>query len=119
MYVLDTDHLSIVDRGGQSAEGLNRRLAAVSPNEVATTIVSYEEQMRGWLSYIARIRSLEAEIDGYRKLHRQLIQYCSMRVLPFDVQSAEVFQGLKRIYPRLGTMDLKIASIAMSNGAML
>ncbi|MEH2058686.1 MAG: hypothetical protein V7K97_21535 [Nostoc sp.] len=51
MYVFDTDHLSILERRGAGAQGLLMQLANVNPNEVAATIISYEEQMRGWLSY--------------------------------------------------------------------
>ena len=54
MYLLDTDHLSVLERGGAGAERLRRRLQAVPPQEVAATVVSYEEQTRGWLSYIAK-----------------------------------------------------------------
>jgi len=49
MYLLDTDHLTILDRGGSSAQTLLIKLSQVHPNEIATTIISYEEQTRGWL----------------------------------------------------------------------
>lgn len=54
MYILDTDHISVFDRGGQAARPLLAKLALIHPNEVATTIITYEEQMRGWLSYTAK-----------------------------------------------------------------
>lgn len=47
MYVLDTDHLSIEDKDTIEAFNLGRRLASVSPDAVAVTIITYEEQMRG------------------------------------------------------------------------
>lgn len=53
MYILDTDHLSVLDRGGVEAQRLLQRLAGVNPAQVAASIISYEEQMRGWLSYAA------------------------------------------------------------------
>ncbi len=58
MYLLDTDHLSVLERGGTASQRLRRRLQVVPPDEVAATVVSYEEQTRGWLSYIAKVRSL-------------------------------------------------------------
>ncbi|MGL5831990.1 MAG: type II toxin-antitoxin system VapC family toxin, partial [Waterburya sp.] len=36
-----------------------------------------------------------------------------------DEQAAYEFQRLKKMYPRLGTMDLKIASIVLVNQAIL
>ena len=55
MVVLDTDHLSLLDReSGVSARRLAARLSAASSEGVATTIVNFEEQMRGWLAYLSR-----------------------------------------------------------------
>ncbi len=66
MYLLDTDHITILDRGGQQAQQLLKKLAAITSSEVATTIITYEEQMRGWLSYIAKANSIEAQVVAYR-----------------------------------------------------
>jgi tRNA(fMet)-specific endonuclease VapC len=54
MYIFNTDHLSVLDRGGVKAQSLLQKLAGVDPIQVATSIISYEEQMRGWLSYLAK-----------------------------------------------------------------
>jgi tRNA(fMet)-specific endonuclease VapC len=59
MYVFDTDHLSILERRRAGAQSLLIRLANVNPNEVAVTIISYEEQMRGWLSYIKKAQIVQ------------------------------------------------------------
>jgi tRNA(fMet)-specific endonuclease VapC len=40
MYILDTDHLSILDRGGISAQNLFQRLATIDSVQVATSIIS-------------------------------------------------------------------------------
>jgi tRNA(fMet)-specific endonuclease VapC len=47
MWILDTDHLTILERGGSMALPLQMRLGLVSVSDVATTIINYEEQMRG------------------------------------------------------------------------
>lgn len=119
MYILDTDHLNVLDRGGANSQRLLQRLASVSSSQVATSIISYEEQMRGWLSYITKAQSIMQQVETYKQLKRQLVSYCTIPVLEFDEQAAQVFQHLRREYPRLGTMDLKIASIALVNQAVL
>jgi len=119
MYILDTDHLSIIDRGGEQAKGLLQRLASIDPTQVATSIISYEEQMRGWLSYIAKVQTLEKQVEAYKELKRQLNNYCTVPVVEFDEQAAQEFQRLKKLYPRLGTVDLRIASIVLANRAVL
>ena len=49
MYLFDTDHITALDRGGEEGERLRTRLAHVPPEEAAVSVVSYEEQMRGWV----------------------------------------------------------------------
>jgi hypothetical protein len=51
MVILDTDHISLLEHGGSGpGRRLLERLDAVEPFEIATTIISYEEHTRGWLS---------------------------------------------------------------------
>ncbi|MDP8962809.1 MAG: type II toxin-antitoxin system VapC family toxin [Cyanobacteriota bacterium] len=119
MYIFDTDHLSVLERGGVNAQHLMQRLANVSSTPVAVSIISYEEQMRGWLSYIAKVKTVEQQVEPYKQLKQQLTNYCAIPILEFDEQAAQEFQRLRKAYPRLGTMDLKIASIALVNKAVL
>lgn len=119
MYLLDTDHISVFDRGGASAQPLLAKIARINPNEVATTIVTYEEQMRGWLSYIAKADSIEEQIAAYRKLENQLLNYRTIVVVSFDERAGQMFQNLRKSYPRIGSMDLKIAAIALAHQATL
>jgi tRNA(fMet)-specific endonuclease VapC len=119
MYILDTDHLSVIDRGGVKAQRLLQRLASIDPTQVATSIISYEEQMRGWLSYAAKAQAIEKQVEVYKELKRQLTNYCTIPIVDFDEYAAQEFQRLKKLYPRLGTMDLKIASVVLVNQAVL
>lgn len=119
MYIFDTDHLSILERGGIQAQPLLRRLNNVDANNLAATIISYEEQMRGWLSYIKKAQTVEKQVEAYKQLQKQLNNYCNIPVIEFDQQAVQEFKRLKTSYPRLGTMDLKIAAIALVNKAIL
>jgi tRNA(fMet)-specific endonuclease VapC len=119
MYLLDTDHITLLDRGGEEGQRISARLSQVSPEDVAASIVSYEEQMRGWLAYIAKQRAVDRQVEGYGKLERMLQFYCGSPLLPFDQRAAEQFQRLWLTRPRIGTMDLKIAAIALANDATL
>ncbi|MCG8368215.1 MAG: type II toxin-antitoxin system VapC family toxin, partial [Pseudanabaenales cyanobacterium] len=100
MYILDTDHLSVLDRGGANAQRLLQRLASVSSSQVTASIISYEEQMRGWLSYIAKAQTIERQVETYKQLKRQLVSYCAIPILEFDEQASQEFQRLKKEYPR-------------------
>lgn len=119
MYFLDTDHLSVIERGGIIAQKLVSRLATVSLADIAVTIITYEEQTRGWLGYIAKANSLEDQIIAYRKLEKHIATFSRLQIIGFDNDSASIFRELRANYPRLGTMDLKIAAIAISKQATL
>jgi tRNA(fMet)-specific endonuclease VapC len=106
MVVLDTDHMSILEWADvRDSTPLRTRLGALPPAEVATTIISYEEQMRGWMAYLARTRSMTHQVEAYRRMHRQLENYCRTPVLAFDEQAAVTWQRLRRARIRIGTME--------------
>jgi tRNA(fMet)-specific endonuclease VapC len=119
MYLLDTDHLTVFDRGGVSAQILLTKMSLIDPDEIATTIISYEEQTRGWLSYIAKANSLDSQVLAYSKLQRHLAKFRAATVIGFDQSSAQEFEKLRRLHPRLGTMDLKIAAISITSNSTL
>src|SRR5688572_25409287 len=107
MVILDTDHMSVLERREQPAVGhLINRLADLSPSEVATTVISYEEQMRGWMAYLSRARSVTQQIAAYSRLLSHLDNYRRIPVLGFDEAAATEFQRLCRRRLRIGTMDL-------------
>ena len=119
MFVLDSDHMSLLEWGSGESAVLRERLADVSPAEVLTTIICYEEQMRGWMAYVARARTMEQQAEAYRRLRRHLDNYRQIAVLDFDEAAIEVFQLLRRQRVRTGAMDLKIAAIVLSRDATL
>ena len=119
MYLLDTDHIALLDRGGAEGERIRARLSQVPPAEVSASVVSYEEQLRGWMAYLAQLRTVDRQVEGYRRLQRMLEFYCVTPLLAFDEQAAEQFQELWLTRIRVGTMDLKIAAIALVNNAIV
>jgi tRNA(fMet)-specific endonuclease VapC len=116
MLILDTDHLSEIDRGFAGGAQLVRRLA-LSGEEVATTIISAEEQLRGWLAQIARLQDPLREVEAYGRLQGRLAFFAKWNVLPWTQEAAEIFVRLRASGVRVGSMDLKIASIALSQNA--
>ena len=117
MYLLDTDHMSLIEHGGVEYERIKTHLRTVPPDDVATTIISYEEQTRGWLARIAEMKTPEHQIAVYSELKRQLRNYCDIAVVEFDAKAAAEFKRLRQAGVRIGTMDLKIAAIALANDA--
>jgi tRNA(fMet)-specific endonuclease VapC len=120
MIVLDSDHLSVLEypEAGQAVR-LRERLRLSTDREIHTTAVSLEEQMRGWLAAIHRLQDLHRQVKYYTRLVDLVRFYANWRILPFDDQAAGEFQRLRRERVRIGTMDLKIASIALVHDATL
>ena len=116
MYILDTDHMSILERGGTPALQLTLKLSTLPDWQVATKIVSYEEQCKGWLAKTAKEKD-EALLRAYVQLGQHLEIYAGMIVLPYDARAHTIFQTLHSQRVRIGTQDLKIAAIALANNA--
>src|SRR5437667_8130004 len=84
-----------------------------------TSIICVEDQLRGWLAAIAKAENADAELRAYARLLR-LIEYFKDRpILPFDAAASARLRQLKLLKLRVGTMDLKIAAIAIENDALL
>ena len=118
MYVLATDHLGEYQKGmSPAAQRLIRRLdAATEP--VATTIITVEEIMRGWMAAIRR-ENPQRQKNAYDRLTNLFRFFAGWDILPWDDSAIAEFDHLVQNKIRIGTMDLKIASIALANSATL
>ena len=119
MLILDTDHLSILDRDTIEAFNLGRRLASIPPEEVAVTIITYEEQLRGWFAVVAQARTTPQQVETYRKLRRFISQFSRINLIDYDVEAASQFERIRQAKVRVGTKDLRIAAICLANNATL
>lgn len=88
MILLDTEPMTVLEREGPDAGILKARLAKIPLDDLATAIISYEEQTRGWLAYIARLETEAARIQAYRLLNRHLEVYCRVAIVPYDEKAA-------------------------------
>jgi tRNA(fMet)-specific endonuclease VapC len=119
MYILDTDHLSFIQRNGQEGKRILTRLAAIEEGEIAVSVITYEEQVRGRLSVLSRAKTPDEQILAYQGLQQLAIDYRSIVIVPFSRRAALEHQRLRKAYPRLGNMDLKIAAITLTSNAIL
>ena len=112
--LLDTDHLSVLEWKEQPAcNRLLDRLDRLAPDDIATSIVSFHEQVQGSLAYLKRARKPEQIVAGYVRLETIWRWFLKMNVLSFTTEAQVRFAELKSSRPRLKTMDLRIASIAL------
>ena len=74
--------------------------------------------MSGWLDYIAHANTMSRQIEAYGRLFNFVESFRTIRILEFDALAAAEFERLRRARIRIGTMDLKIAAIALANNAI-
>lgn len=118
LLVLDTDHFSEWERGSPAGTRLREKLRGAA-KEIALTVITIEEGTRGWLAEIARHKHPHRQIPAYAKLRRQVDVFADWTILPWESESADLFLCLRGNGVRIGTMDLKIACIALSHEATL
>ena len=117
LYILDTDHITLLQHNHPA---LIFRLAALSPENIAVTVVSAAEQLKGRLAQINRARTASEVVNAFTRFQEALNFYLTVPVLPYDQSAANHFIHLRKIHKnRPGTQDLRIASIALSQGATL
>jgi tRNA(fMet)-specific endonuclease VapC len=120
MIVLDTDHLSVLQRP-QSTQFrvLVETMELCGDQRFATTVVSLEEQMRGWLAVIRRKQNVHDQDLYYTRLIGIVEFFSHWHIVTFNELAADRFVQLRKVGVRIGTMDLKIASITLANDAIL
>jgi tRNA(fMet)-specific endonuclease VapC len=119
-YLLDTDHISFLQRrSGTEFACLIRRMDQHSPSVFALSVVSFHEQVLGAHNFINRAR-INTDIErGYGLLSEILHGFLFAPVLPFDAQAIAIFEKFQQQRVRVSTMDLRIAAIAVSRNLTL
>lgn len=118
MLILDTNHLQELAYATPRGQRLRTRLIE-SGNQVVTTVVTLEEELRGILARCHRCLNSDDRTLAYRKLIERVQIFAHWVILAPDPDSDLIFSRLKREGIRVGTMDLRIASIVMAKGGLL
>ena len=116
VYVLDTDHLSLHLRGHQQ---VRERLVLIAPDQVAITIITAEEHLRGRLAQVSKAAAGDAYSTAYAYLHKAITDLAKLNILDYDTAADTIYQDLKRQRLRVGSQDLRIAAITLANQGYL
>lgn len=114
MFILDTDHISLFQRNHPTVV---RRVIEISPDKIATTIITFEEQIRGRLDIVRKAKNDEEIIRSYQNLLATYVFFKNIRIINFDENSQAIFRRMREDKIRIGTQDLRIASIAVTQNA--
>jgi tRNA(fMet)-specific endonuclease VapC len=114
LWVLDTDSLSLLERGNPK---IQERLRQVNADSVAISIITAEEKMKGRLAAINSLSGIE-RVDrlaiSYRALQSSIEDLQALPILPFSELASSRYRELLQQKIRVGSHDLRIAAIVLS-----
>jgi tRNA(fMet)-specific endonuclease VapC len=119
LWVLDTDSLSLLERGNPK---IHERLRQVNANSVAISIVTAEEKMKGRLAAInsrSGIERIDRLAIAYRDLQSSIEDLQTLPILPFSELAKDRYRELLQQKIRIGSHDLRIAAIVLSVEGLL
>ncbi|MEH2359932.1 hypothetical protein [Nostoc sp.] len=76
LWILDTDHISLFQ---QQHPVVTKRISAVNPEDIAITIITIEEQLRGRFNVIRKASSSDTLVLAYAKLQATLEFFKNVR----------------------------------------
>jgi tRNA(fMet)-specific endonuclease VapC len=119
MILIDSDHLSVMLelRDGRRERLLQRLREA--PVVCSVPIVVVEEHLRSWLSQVRRTTDVHRQVVPYLRLAKLIDYLRSATIMDWNEPAADHFERLRAARVRIGTQDLKIASIALAHDALL
>jgi len=115
-YILDTDHVTLHQHGHPTVV---RRLLQLSADEIAATIITAEEQIRGRLDVIRRNSTSPRQVPAYAALQTTLHYFRQLPIIDFDQAAHDRFAALRQQRIRIGSQDLRIAAITLAVGGIL
>jgi tRNA(fMet)-specific endonuclease VapC len=114
LYIFDTDHLSLYGRNNPVLiEKLQQNSIVLT-----TTAINIEEQVRGRLAQVAAKDSI-ALGNAYLWLLETVKLLSVFEVLQFTEAAQSIYRDLRSQKIRVGTQDLRIASIVLANSGIL
>ena len=116
--VLETDLFSELVRGSPSGGNLKTRIEGQQA-QVFVTVFTAQETFEGWFALINRQKAGMAQTAAYAQFLKSLETLVKFAILPFDADAARVFERLQNRRIRIGTMDLKLASICLAHDGTL
>lgn len=90
-----------------------------SPTDFALSVISLHEQVLGAHNFINSARTNRDVMRGYTLLLEIFKGFVSAPILPFDAKASAIFEDLRKQKVRVSTMDLRIATIALSHNLVL
>ena len=116
LWVFDTDSLTLWLRGHQ---GIATRVSHTLPSQLATTIITVEEILRGWYTQVRRARDDDQLAWAYQALQETIEFTRRIQILAFNRAAIARYRALRVSHRRTGVNDLRIAAIVLEQESVL
>jgi tRNA(fMet)-specific endonuclease VapC len=116
VFVLDTDILSLYQEGHAT---VREHIAATPPTDLAITILSVEEQLSGWYTYLRRATQIENVAAAYQGLTDTTISFRAFAIFTFDRASILRYGSIRKLKLNVRKMDVRIAAVVLEKNAVL
>jgi tRNA(fMet)-specific endonuclease VapC len=67
-----------------------------------STVITYEEQVRGRLSFLSKTKTIDRQVLAYQGLEQLVLDYQSIVIVCFNRIAVLDHQRLRKFYSRLG-----------------
>jgi tRNA(fMet)-specific endonuclease VapC len=114
LFVLDTDILTMYQLGHAAVV---QHVAARQPCDLAITVISVEEQLSGWYRRLRQARKPHQLANAYQRLTKTVESLSGWQILSFIEPAIHRYDQLRASGLNIRKMDLRIAAIALENGA--
>src|SRR5437870_1781390 len=114
LYAMDTDTLTLFQKGHPV---VCQRVLQHPPQDVATTVLSVEEQLSGWYTELRQAKTPEKLANAYKRLAACVRFLADLQILDFTEGAITRYQSLRKL--KIGRTDLRIAATALEHGAIV
>ena len=114
LFVLDTDILSLYFHGDPIVV---QHVEAHVPAELAISIMTVDEQITGWYTLLRQARQPAEVSRAYAHLGDAVVRLAKWRILPYSEPAIARVAQFRTLRLNVRVMDLRIAAIALENGA--
>ena len=113
-FILDSDTLTLYR---QARRQLVVRVSAQPSHLIVTTVITVEEQLTGWQALLRQSKGDAYLAFTYQRLTDSVRSLSGFHIITFSEATIARYNTLLAMKLNVGKMDLRIAAIALEEGA--
>ena len=115
-FILDTDIFSLLNTNHPE---VSRRVNAQARGSCAITVITVEEQLSGWYSFLRKATRPDQIEYAYQSLGESVMNLARLPIVPYPQAAIARYEVLRRMKLNVRANDLRIAAIALELGTVV